>query len=150
MKRILTSFISIALLMAGSLNAHATEARSFTLNLVEARPSASTVDLPESEGSETMHIEKRPILTQADFAHASAMSREGKAILQATLTGAGAAKLKEFSASHVGQKLAVVMGEHVLAAPVIRVAIGQKFEVDGFSREDAERLVQLINQKNVN
>jgi preprotein translocase subunit SecD len=69
---------------------------------------------------------------------------------QATLTESGAATLKGFSSAHVGQKLAVVMNDHVIAAPVIRVAIDQEFEIDGFDKSDAEKLAQPINQKTAN
>jgi preprotein translocase subunit SecD len=150
MKRILTSFISIALLTVGSLSVRADEAKSFTLNQLESQSSGHTVDLTQPEGGEPLHIDKQPVLTQKDFEQAKVVRRNGKTVLQVTLTGSGAALLKEFSSGHVGQKLAVVMGEHVVAAPVIRTAIGQEFEVDGLSKSDAEKFAQLINHKNLN
>jgi preprotein translocase subunit SecD len=122
MKRITTSIIAV--LFFSSL-AQAVEIKSLTFNPVA----------------------NQPLLTSQDFSEAHVVTKKGRVLLQATLTSEGSTKLKEYSLAHVGERLAIMSGDQIVAAPVIRVPMSQKLEIDALSKADAENMAHLINTK---
>ncbi|GEM_PF-5707563 len=61
----------------------------------------------------------------------------GAPLVRVEFTTAGAIRLREATASNVGRKLAVVLGEDIVMAPVIREAIGAESQLSGqFDRDD--------------
>jgi preprotein translocase subunit SecD len=120
MKRLFTSFILLTCSFA-----YATEMKSLTFNPVD----------------------NQPLLTKHDFTEGKVVTRKGKVIFEATLSDGGAAKLKEYSSSHVGERLAIMNGDEVVAAPVIRVPMNRKIEIDALTKVEADQLAQMINQR---
>lgn len=71
--------------------------------------------------------------------------KAGRYSLSLRLNDSGGAALKTLTKSHVDRKLAIVVNGAIIAAPVIRDAIGGEFVITGkFSREEAEKLAKAI------
>lgn len=67
--------------------------------------------------------------------------------LSVRLDESGGAVFKKFTQAHINQKLAIVVDGTIIAAPVIRDAIGGEFVITGkFSREEAEKLANAIRE----
>lgn len=65
----------------------------------------------------------------------------GKWRINFTLTGDGSTKFLEYTSSHIGQPMAIVLDGRVLSAPTINGAISNNGEISGqFTQEEAESL----------
>ncbi len=84
------------------------------------------------------------VLTNAEFASVSVVpiSEAQQYEITFTLTPGGRETLAEFTASHIGQYLCVVLDKRVLSCPIVRNAItgGQGVIQGAFTREQAESL----------
>lgn len=155
MRRISTSFISIALvLLATVANASQKQVGAvppFTLNAVEVQASGETTDMALTQGGPVLHVNKHALLSNEDFRHAWVTSRKGHIVLRVSLSDSGAIRLKDFSLTHVGQKLAILVDSKVVAAPEIRVPIKKGFfETDALSEAQATQLAHFINSNSRN
>lgn len=63
-------------------------------------------------------------------------------------TAAGAQKMREATASHIGRPLAILIDGSVVAAPVLRGPIGTSAVITGkYSRSEADRIVEGIRTR---
>ncbi len=79
-----------------------------------------TVQLPS--GAQPVQLEKKVILTGADLADAQAAFDQttGQPIVNFQFKGKGAKVFEEFTGSHVGRYLTIVLDNEVISSPVIR------------------------------
>jgi len=71
------------------------------------------------EGFRTYDLSRAPFATGADIARARVAHEHGEFSLDLALTAPGRARLSEFSASHLNQRMAIVLDGNVTAAPRI-------------------------------
>ena len=93
----------------------------------EKVPITATVPITAPPGTEVPDVSDRiftTVLTGRDLADAApALDRYGKPEIRFRLKPAGAKKFADFTASHVGQFLAIVMDKRVISCPRIQSAI---------------------------
>jgi hypothetical protein len=130
----------------------------FELRLVESEageatealrnPVEATKPLPES--LQNLFVRKEPLLDVSALFSAKVETDQftGRPVINLEFTAEGQARFAEVTRQHVGRQLAIVVNGQVLSAPVIAEPItGGKAQITGnFSREEAERLAQLIQQ----
>ncbi len=97
----------------------------YTLNDRSARDYGSII-LPDSRDDNIKHLLKElPILTGEDVVDARvAFDEANQPIINFTLSNAGARIFGDFTASNIGNRLAIVLDGKVYSSPVIRERIG--------------------------
>lgn len=113
-----------------------------------AAGTAVTLPAPERQ---TVPLKKEVVVTGADLADARAAFEQGQVntgepIVAFRFKGAGAKKFEEFTGSHVGQYLTIVLDNDVISSPVIRDRIaGGSGQISGnFTLESARELAVLL------
>lgn len=115
---------------------------------IESGPSARSMQLKDAESGEDLHVLKVSVLTMADLKSAKVEPVAGSEEFQISveLKDLGARHLKDYTAAHHGARMAIVVNNRLLAAPVIRATIEDgKFVVGKMSRAEAEKLADAIN-----
>ena len=93
----------------------------------------------------TILISRTSLVATADITGATASQTEGQWVLNFTVTDDAAKRVHEFSQQHVGRNLALVVDGKVHGTPRIAAAIiGNRYQIGGFNRADAERLATAI------
>ena len=65
--------------------------------------------------------------------------------IDVALNDAGAKRLRRATQDRIGQALAIVVDDTVISAPVVRDAIGERFQISGrFTEASAEQLALLL------
>lgn len=118
----------------------------FGLNpVVEGTEIRTDFDYPYSVGQGSRY---HTVMTNAELAavQVQASQREGEFEIAFTLTGMGKRILSDFSTTHIGEYLGIVMDKKVLSCPVIQNAIndGQGVIQGGFTRDAAESLAAYL------
>ncbi len=97
----------------------------------------NTVQLPTSN-AQPVHLEKKVILTGADLADAQANFDQttGQPIVNFQFKGKGAKTFEDYTGSHIGQYLTIVLDNEVISSPVIRSQItGGRGQISGGFRD---------------
>ena len=107
-----------------------------------------TIRLP-TPNAQPVPLEKKVILTGADLADAQAGfdQNTGQPIVNFQFKGPGARTFEQFTASHIGQYLTIVLDNEVISSPVIRTAItGGRGQISGGFHDltDARTLAVLL------
>lgn len=121
---------------------------SVSVNSVLKNADAGTSDYKMKYKSveEILHIAKLPTLVLSDFSHASVQKKNGRTLLHVTLSDTGALKLGEYSESHLGEHLAILVDHRLMATPKIRLPMhGKAFQIDALERPEAEMIARAIN-----
>jgi len=94
----------------------------------------------------TILMSRTPLVAAGDITGATASQSEDQWVLNFTVTDDAAKRVHEFSQRNVGRNLALVVDGKVHGTPRIAGAIiGNKYQIEGFSRADAERLATAIS-----
>ncbi len=94
----------------------------------------------------TILISRTPVVATGDITGAAASQAGNQSILNFTVTDDAAKRAHEFSKEHVGRNLALVVDGKVHGTPRIAAAIiGNRYQIDGLNRADAERLATAIS-----
>jgi len=108
------------------------------------------VTLPGPE-KRTIPLKKEVVVTGADLADARAAFEQGQVSTGAPIVtfqfkGPGAKKFEEFTGSHIGQYLTIVLDNRVISSPVIQSRItGGSGQISGrFTLEEARELAVLL------
>jgi preprotein translocase subunit SecD len=105
--------------------------------------STKTVTLNDTT---TILMSRTPLVATGDITGATASQTENQWVLSFTVTDDAAKRVHEFSTQHVGRKLAIVVDGKVQGTPRIAGAItGNRYQIEGFNRADAERLATAIS-----
>lgn len=105
-----------------------------------------TMTLPEGT---TVSVAPDAVLTARDVvSFRGSYGDRGVAMLQLNLTEAGDTRLREYSAKHIGQQLAVLVNGRLLVCPFIRAELDGplRLELGGISRSDAEEVFARLTQ----
>lgn len=113
-------------------------------------PNRDTCDmvLKHGDSSETVHVDRNIIISDKDIVEATLIESDYPAV-RITLTEEGKKKFSELTKESINKRLAVVLDDHLVSAPVVRAEItGGVLDISGnMTREFAEKVVQTI-QKN--
>jgi preprotein translocase subunit SecD len=94
----------------------------------------------------TILISRTPLVATGDITGATASQADGEWTLNFTVTDDAAKRVHEFSKQHVGRNLALVVDGKVHGTPRIAAAIiGNRYQIEGFNRADAERMATAIS-----
>ena len=94
----------------------------------------------------TILVSRTPLVATADITGATASQTEDHWVLNFTVADDAAKRVNEFTKEHVGRNLALVVDGKVHGTPRIAGAIsGNSYQIDGFTRGDAERLATAIS-----
>lgn len=105
--------------------------------------STKTVTLNDTT---TILMSRTPLVATGDITAASASQTDDQWILNFTVTDDAAKRVHDFTKQHVGRNLALVVDGKVHGMPRIAAAIiGNKYQIEGFNRSDAERMATAIS-----
>ena len=105
--------------------------------------SSKTVTLNDNT---TILISRTPLVATGDITGATASETDDHWVLNFTVTDDAAKRVHDFSKQHVGRNLALVVDGKVHGTPRIAAAIiGNRYQIDGFNRTDAEQLAAAIS-----
>jgi len=94
----------------------------------------------------TILISRTPLVVTDDITGATASQTDDQWILNFTVTEDAAKRVHDFTKQHVGRSLALVVDGKVHGTPRIAGAIiGNRYQIDGLNRADAERLATAIS-----
>ena len=94
----------------------------------------------------TILMSQTPLVATGDITSATASQTEDQWVLNFTVTDHAAKRVHDFTKQHVGRNLALVVDGKVHGTPRIASAIvGNRFQIEGFNRADAERLATAIS-----
>lgn len=123
--------------------------REQTLCITEDRCPLGAKAYPYRDGSSTMVINEREIVSGADLRKATeGLHPElGTPVVNFTYNVRGARKFCDYTAKHVGEPFAVLLDRQIITAPNIRSAIcgGSGYIEGGFTMEGARELSLLLN-----
>lgn len=105
--------------------------------------SSKTVTLHDTT---TILMSRTPLVTTRDITAATASQTDEQWILSFTVADDAAKRVHDFTKQHVGRNLALVVDGKVHGMPRIAAAvIGNRYQIEGFTRADAERLATAIS-----
>jgi preprotein translocase subunit SecD len=105
--------------------------------------STKTVTLNDTT---TILMSRTPLVATGDITAATASQTEGEWVLNFTVTDDAAKRVHEFSQRNVGRKLALLVDGKVYGTPRIAAAIiGNRYQIGGLNRADAERAATAIS-----
>jgi preprotein translocase subunit SecD len=105
--------------------------------------STKTVTLNDTT---TILISRTPLVATGDITGATASHTGDQWVLNVTVTDDAAKRVHDFSEQHVGTQLATLVGGKFHGAPRIAGAIvGNKYQIDGLNRADADQMATAIS-----
>ena len=105
--------------------------------------STKTVTLNDTA---TILMSRTPLVATGDITDATASLTGDQWVLNFTVTDDAAKRVHDFTKQHVGRNLALVVDGKVHGTPRIAAAIiGNKYQIEGFNRSDAERMATAIS-----
>jgi WD40 repeat protein len=109
----------------------------------ETRP--GLVEMKIAEGDEKVYVAPGAIATNADIASAEVIGDpSGQPAIQLTFKDEAAKRLTAATEEHQGKPLAILVEGKVLAAPIVRDALGSKAMISGkFTLVEARRIAAL-------
>ena len=126
---------------------------SIEMRLAKGATGPGLVPLPVYGQGKTVYVASEPEISNAHIARVEAIkARIGKGlILQVWLTKAGAKRMADGTAHHIGDSLAVLVNSVVVAVPIIRETInpGTKRSFDmgvPLEPEEAGRLARAVSE----
>lgn len=94
----------------------------------------------------TILMSRTPLVATSDISGATASQADDQWVLNFTVTDGAAKRVHDFTKQHVGRNLALVVDGKVHGTPRISGAIvGNRFQIEGFNRADAERLATALS-----
>lgn len=119
----------------------------FEVRLAEDHPAPGLTEAPMEGSDRIVYLHDEILVSNDDIVQSSviqgdAPSRFGVAVQFNT---AGARKMRQATANHIGRPVAILIDGDVVAAPVVRTAISTSAVISGdFTQAEAERIVNGI------
>ncbi len=119
---------------------------SFNKEELEKKLTKDTEILPSREGGEWFLLDKVPVITGQDLKTAYVGVDEfGQPAVNFELKGEAAEKFGKFTEENIGKRLAIVLDNKVVSAPVIRSRISDRGQITGnFTTEEARDLALIL------
>jgi hypothetical protein len=118
----------------------------FEVRLAEERTGAGLREARVS-ADRVVYLHEEIVVTNADIERSAVAqgSSPSRFSVGVRFNAAGAAKMRQATANHVGRPMAILIDGEVVAAPVLRSAVSDSALISGdFSRAEAERIVNGI------
>jgi len=118
----------------------------FEVRLAEAQPAPGLIVARVAYSEELVYLHPDPIVANDDIAQSwvleDAPDRFGVSV---HFLEAGAQRMRQATANHVGRPVAILIDGEVVTAPILRSAIGDSAVISGnFTRAEAERIADGI------
>lgn len=113
---------------------------------LETKLTKDTEILPSRDGTEWFLLDKIPVITGQDLKTAYVgVDQFGQPAVNFELKSEAAKKFEEFTEKNIGKRLAIVLDEKVVSAPVIRSKISDKGQITGnFTAQEAQDLALIL------
>ena len=121
----------------------------FEVRLAEERAAAGLREARVS-ADRVVYLHEEIVVTNADIERSAVAqgSDPSRFSVGVRFNAAGAAKMRQATANHVGRPMAILIDGEVVAAPVLRSAVSDSALISGdFSRAEAERIVNGIGMR---
>lgn len=122
----------------------------FEVRLAEDRPGDGLVETRVEGSDRVAYLHPEIVVANGDIAQSSVVPGEGPAEfwIRVEFTPAGAQKMRQATADHVGRPIAILVDGEVVAVPVLRAPISSSAVISGdFGRADAEAIVDGIRAR---
>ena len=119
----------------------------FEVRLAEDRPGDGLVETQIDGSDQVAYLHPEIVVTNGDIAQSSVVPGNGPAEfwISVEFTPAGAQKMRQATAEHVGRPVAILIDGEVVAAPRLRSPISISAVISGdFGRAEAETIVDGI------
>ena len=114
------------------------------LSAVADTQTDSTKPVPLNDTTRIL-MSRTPLVATGDITSATVSQTGDQWVLNFAVTDDAAKRVHEFTKQHVGRNLALVVDGNVHGTPRIASAIiGNKYQIEGFNRADAERAATAI------
>lgn len=112
---------------------------------LEKKLTKNTEILPSRDGNEWFLVDKVPVISGSDLKTAYITKDEfGAPAVGFELKSEAASKFGEFTSQNIGKRLAIVLEDRVVSAPVIRSRISDRGQITGNFTPDEVRDLSLI------
>jgi len=116
-------------------------ATSLEVRLAELQPGPGLREAVVEGSNQRIYMHAEAIVTAADVTIASVVDAAGRYSVDVGFTPAAATRLVEATTAHAGRPMAILIDGKVIAAPVVRSAIGGRAVINGgFTQAQAERI----------
>jgi hypothetical protein len=119
----------------------------FEVRLAEDHAAAGLSEVRITGADRVIYLHQEVVVTNGDIAQGRVVEGDGPAHFGVSVqfNAAGTQKMRQATADHVGKPVAILIDGNVIAAPVLRSAIGTSALINGdFTRAEAERIVNGI------
>ena len=119
---------------------------SYSKEELEKKLTKETEILPAREGGEWFLLDKVPVISGSDLKTAYMSQDEfGRPAVGFELKSEAASKFAEFTSKNIGRRLAIVLEEKVVSAPVIRSRISDRGQITGnFTPQEVRDLALIL------
>jgi hypothetical protein len=119
----------------------------FEVRLAEDHPAAGLREARIAGSDRVVYLHQEIIVSNDDIAESSVVQgdRPSRFGVNTQFTAAGAQKMRQATADHVGRPVAILIDGDVVAAPVLRAPISTAAVISGdFTKAEADRIVNGI------
>lgn len=119
----------------------------FEVRLAEDNPGPGLREIKVEGSNQSIYVHSDVILSNGDIARAEVLSGNGPEHFSVGVgfTSEGAQKIRAATQSHLGKRLAILIDDQVVMAPVVRAPIGTSAVITGdLTRHAAQRIVDGI------
>lgn len=117
----------------------------FEIRLAEDKPSPGLREVRLPGTDHAIYLHEEPVVTNSDISTARVTDVDGVYTVGIEFSSAGAKKMREATANHVGKPIAILLDGQVVMAPVLRFPIDRSAEItDGFTKAEAEKVANGI------
>jgi hypothetical protein len=119
----------------------------FEVRLAEEQPAPGLREVRMPGSDRVIYLHQEVVVTNADIERSTLVQGDSPSRFGVSVefNAAGARKMREATANHVGRPAAILIDGDVVMAPTVRVPIGTSAVISGdFSRAEAERIVNGI------
>lgn len=119
---------------------------SYSREELERKLTKDTEILPSRDGNEWFLLDKVPVVSGSDLKTAYISQDEfGRPAVGFELKSEAASKFAEFTSKNIGKRLAIVLEDKVVSAPVIRSRISDRGQITGnFTPEEVRDLALIL------
>jgi preprotein translocase subunit SecD len=119
----------------------------FEVRLAEDHPSPGLREARIAGSDQVVYVHQEIVVTNDDIAQSSVVPGDGPSRygVGVEFNAAGAEKMRQATASHVGRPVAILIDGDVVTAPVLRSPISTSAVISGdYTQAEAERMVNGI------
>ena len=120
----------------------------FEVRLAEDQQTPGLTEAQIAGSERVVYLHEESIVTNEDIAQSSVIQGDGPSRFSVTVqfSAAGAQRMREATASHIGRPMALLIDGDVVLAPVVRSVISDSAMITGdYTQAEAERIVNGIS-----